>query len=194
MLVMDRKMAVLEAAKRSFSEFGYKATTMERVAQSAGVAKGTIYTFFPTKEALFETIVDDVIRHMLEVIDPVLKSPRPLAEVLHEALYSLLTFRKEHVLLAKLTEELKTLGTPETKVALSRVEQAIVCAIQNRLDEGIRAGEIKPLQSELLAFSLLKLYRALIVDWEKHHPPLSDEEIATFFYDFVIKGIQQSTE
>lgn len=50
---MDRRQEILEAATKSFSLFGYKATTMDQVAKLANVGKGTIYTFFANKEELF---------------------------------------------------------------------------------------------------------------------------------------------
>lgn len=50
----DRKKLIVEAAEKSFSEFGYKATTMDHVARRAGVGKGTIYTFFKNKEELLQ--------------------------------------------------------------------------------------------------------------------------------------------
>lgn len=52
----DRKKLIVEAAAKSFSEFGYKATTMDHVARSAGVGKGTIYTFLKTKKNCFNIL------------------------------------------------------------------------------------------------------------------------------------------
>ena len=54
---IDRKKLILEAATKSFSLFGYKATTMDQVAKIANVGKGTIYTFYENKEQLFKEIV-----------------------------------------------------------------------------------------------------------------------------------------
>ena len=61
MAVIDRKKLILEAATKSFSLFGYKATTMDQVAKLANVGKGTIYTFFKTKEELFDEIINTLI-------------------------------------------------------------------------------------------------------------------------------------
>lgn len=47
---IDRKRQIIEAATKSFSLFGYKATTMEQIAKLANVGKGTIYTFLKTKK------------------------------------------------------------------------------------------------------------------------------------------------
>ncbi|MEH7109635.1 TetR/AcrR family transcriptional regulator, partial [Bacillus sp. JJ1764] len=40
----DRRRMIVEAATKSFSLFGYKATTMDQFAKLANVGKGTIYT------------------------------------------------------------------------------------------------------------------------------------------------------
>ena len=61
---MDRRQEILEAASKSFSLFGYKATTMDQVAKIANVGKGTIYTFFANKEILFQEIVVKMISEM----------------------------------------------------------------------------------------------------------------------------------
>ena len=61
---MDRKQEIIDAATKSFSLFGYKATTMDQVAKIANVGKGTIYTFFDNKEVLFQEIVIRMITEM----------------------------------------------------------------------------------------------------------------------------------
>lgn len=53
---VDRKKLILEAATKSFSLFGYKATTMDQVAKIANVGKGTIYTFYKNKEELLKKL------------------------------------------------------------------------------------------------------------------------------------------
>ncbi|MEY9855993.1 TetR/AcrR family transcriptional repressor of mexJK operon [Catenulispora sp. GAS73] len=48
---------VLTAAEELFLRHGYTDTTMQVVAAHAGVAKATVYSNFPTKDALFEAVV-----------------------------------------------------------------------------------------------------------------------------------------
>lgn len=58
----DRKRAaIVEAAVAEFRAAGYEATSMDRVAASAGVSKRTVYNHFPSKEALFGHIVEDMM-------------------------------------------------------------------------------------------------------------------------------------
>jgi AcrR family transcriptional regulator len=57
----ERQDHILKAALDVFSEHGFAATRLEDVAQRAGVAKGTLYLYFPDKEALFERMLQSVV-------------------------------------------------------------------------------------------------------------------------------------
>jgi AcrR family transcriptional regulator len=50
---------LLGAAERRFGAYGYEATTMNEVAEAAGVGVGTLYHHFPDKRALLLALVDD---------------------------------------------------------------------------------------------------------------------------------------
>jgi AcrR family transcriptional regulator len=54
----DRPSEILDAALRRFATSGFAATRMEQVAADAGVTAGTIYRYFPSKDALVEALVD----------------------------------------------------------------------------------------------------------------------------------------
>lgn len=51
---------LIQAALAEFTERGFAGTTVERVATRAGAAKGTVYRYFETKDALFEAVVREV--------------------------------------------------------------------------------------------------------------------------------------
>lgn len=85
--VTRSRALILDAATRVFLAEGYTAATVDQVAQSAGVAKRTIYNLYADKAALFRatilrsieiadaftsTLVDDV----RTVVDPVAELPR----------------------------------------------------------------------------------------------------------------------
>jgi AcrR family transcriptional regulator len=50
--------AILQAAGRLFTERGFGATTIDDIAAAAGVAKGSVYHHFATKEAVFEAVFE----------------------------------------------------------------------------------------------------------------------------------------
>lgn len=53
----ERMRRVLEAATEQFIEHGFARASIEAIAKQSGVSKVTIYSYFPTKEALFEAAV-----------------------------------------------------------------------------------------------------------------------------------------
>ena len=56
-----RPQEILEAALAVFAEKGFAAARMDEVARRAGVTKGTIYLYFPSKEELFKSLVREAI-------------------------------------------------------------------------------------------------------------------------------------
>ncbi len=52
-----RPAELLEAARAMFAERGFAATRLDDVARAAGVSKGTLYLYYPSKEELFKAVV-----------------------------------------------------------------------------------------------------------------------------------------
>ena len=60
---------LLEAALALFVEKGFAATRVEEVAARAGVSKGTLFLYFPSKEELFKAVVrENASRHLTEAL------------------------------------------------------------------------------------------------------------------------------
>jgi AcrR family transcriptional regulator len=67
---------VLRAAQEAFAEEGIS-VPLDEIARRAGVGAGTVYRHFPTKEALFETIVLGRVTEMAERIERLTVAPDP---------------------------------------------------------------------------------------------------------------------
>jgi AcrR family transcriptional regulator len=61
--------AILKAGRRLFGERGFAATTIDDIAEAARVAKGAVYHHFATKEAVFETVFDQVSLDLVQEVD-----------------------------------------------------------------------------------------------------------------------------
>lgn len=188
-MAIDRRQEILNAATKSFSLFGYKATTMDQVAKLANVGKGTIYTFFKNKEELFDEIIMKLISDMEKAATNAIDEDKSFRENVHQALYKMLEFRLEHQLTIKLFQEERDIGTPIVQEVMQKLEQSILLFIQEKIERAIQKGEIKKCDPEITAFILLKLYVALIFDWEKNRKPLQKEEIANLFELYVFHGL-----
>ena len=188
-MAVDRRRWILDAATKSFSLFGYKATTMDQVAKIANVGKGTIYTFFSTKEDLFDEIMKQVIQEVKAAADRVIRPECSFLENLQNALYEILEFRRNHELLIKLSHEIDDMGTPMAQEGMQKLEAAVLNFLRVKVQEAAERKDIKPCDPELTAFVMLKLYVSFVYDWEKNHPPLEKERIAELFRVYLFEGL-----
>lgn len=187
-MAIDRKQQIVEAATKSFALFGYKATSMDQIAKLANVGKGTIYTFFKNKEELLHFIMENLIVEMKAAAEETFEVNVTFQKNVHRAIYKMLEYRLEHQLAIKLFEEGK-LGTPEVLEALQLLEDAIINYIANILEEAVESGDIRPCNPKITAFVILKIYVALIFDWEKNNPSLSKDELAQLLDLYIFRGI-----
>ncbi len=190
---VDRRQMILDGATKAFTQFGYKATTMDLVAKLANVGKGTIYTFFKNKEELFDEIFTSLLLEMRKIADEAIDEKNSFSENLHLALFAILEFRKNHQLTIKIFQENAELGTSAVKEMIEKMEQMIIRYIKTKVKEAIEKGDIKPCDPELTAFVMVKLYIALIFDWEKRYEPLTKEEVAESLELYVLKGLSATT-
>jgi TetR/AcrR family transcriptional regulator of autoinduction and epiphytic fitness len=58
----QKRKIILEGAIRVFTEKGFEASSMDKIAEVADVSKRTVYNHFQSKESLFQAIVEDFLR------------------------------------------------------------------------------------------------------------------------------------
>ena len=75
-----RMQRVLAAAQMQFLQLGFASTSMESIAKASGVSKMTIYNYFPSKEALFESCIasrTDQVFHLSKLYSTGQSLPQP---------------------------------------------------------------------------------------------------------------------
>jgi len=73
----DKEIRILNAAINAFADKGFEATRTREIAERAGIAEGTIFRYFPSKNAILESMVPLLIR----VLQP--KIGRPIEDILN---------------------------------------------------------------------------------------------------------------
>lgn len=135
----SKRSRILEAAKRRFGRFGIKGTTMQDIASEAEIAVGTIYQFFPDKDALILAWVDEHRQLLQSQYEAVLAQPLSADEKLREFLrvrFRTVEEMREKPAVAELTRAVLRL-TPETVAVMT---QTVFMILESILQEGHRAG------------------------------------------------------
>ncbi len=84
--IPDRRAEILAAAEAVFASCGYAATTMDAVAAKAGIAKGSVYNYFESKEALFEQVFTNAVSLLEDDALRILSEPTSATERLNRFL------------------------------------------------------------------------------------------------------------
>ena len=83
-----RKQELLRIAYSMFVEKGYDNTSIDEIIARAGIAKGTYYYHFPSKEATLEAVIDMMIDEEVGRARAVVESPMPVPEKVAAVIYS----------------------------------------------------------------------------------------------------------
>ncbi|WP_308517623.1 TetR/AcrR family transcriptional regulator [Sphingomonas flavescens] len=87
---------ILDAAREEFGERGYAESSIVGITQRAGVALGTFYTYFDSKEALFQALVRDMSNQVRDNVGPALSGAADGLDGERRALEAFLQFAREH--------------------------------------------------------------------------------------------------
>lgn len=80
-----RRQEILDAALRLFGEKGYEKTSIADIAKAVGVAQGLCYRYFPSKEALFDSVIEQYADLLTEPFVQFAKeNDKPLCQVIEE--------------------------------------------------------------------------------------------------------------
>jgi AcrR family transcriptional regulator len=130
----QRREQLLEVALRLFATSGFNATTMDDIAEEAGVTKPLLYQHFDSKRALYLELVDSVAKSLLEGIGKAVaeaEGPRQQVEGGFAAYFNLVV---THADAFRLLFGSDVPNDPELSRAVRRVENMIAEAIDVLID------------------------------------------------------------
>jgi AcrR family transcriptional regulator len=91
-----REEEILDAAADLFARHGYARTETQMLADRLGVGKGTIYRYFPSKEALFRAAVDRGMRHLQEWVEAEVADVADPLDRISRAIHAFLAYFEKH--------------------------------------------------------------------------------------------------
>ena len=101
---------ILNAAKKLFTNYGFKRVSMDEIASEAGVTKKTVYTYFSSKEELLKYCIKEELQNMRKIIENVESKKLDFMETVHQVIYNLLKYKKNCKFLSLLYVKAKKLS------------------------------------------------------------------------------------
>lgn len=154
----DRPKDICHAALELFAEKGFAAARIEEIARRAGLSKGALYLYFPTKEELFRAVVRDAVVPNIEAIrQSIAATHLPFADLVR----TLLPRFAEIVTALPLGAVAKmVIGESRNFPELARVwhDDVVLRAVgllSGLIAEAQERGEVRPGDPRIHAFSLM---------------------------------------
>lgn len=165
---------ILRSARQLFAEKGYEATRTREIARAAGIATGTLFNYFETKEAIVAALAIEAIEPTRAEIETAAQRPRTL----EESLFTLLAgeLRKLKPLRKHLPALLETSLSP-----LAATSQDDSASLRIRHLETVVALAARHGHGELSATSLQlywTLYTGILVFWAHDRSPKQEDTLA----------------
>ena len=153
----DRRQRIIANASELFAAKGYHGTTIDEIVQATGIAKGTFYVYFSSKEELLVELMKQLITDTLERIDAELKNKETrdyIARIETKGEEFLQLYLEKSELLYMLIGE--TVGNPRLQVQLIEIYQQLAETVEEDLQAGREAGEIFPYSDmKTIAYALV---------------------------------------
>ena len=196
-LTREREDVILRAAQRRFAAYGYSKVTMDEIADDIGMAKASLYYYFPTKEAIFRAVV----RHEQEEFLAGAKSALRQTEAAELKLIQYVQHR------LKLAERLNNLShthqdswhdvKPVFKELFSEFSQRELRCVTQILQDGNKAGQFHAEHPQRTAQMILHVLHGLHMRLLRMSPNYAVtpeergqfEEEAQHFVSMILHGI-----
>jgi AcrR family transcriptional regulator len=191
----ERPQEILEAAFGEFSRNGYATTTLEQIAERAGVTKGTIYVYFENKEHLFISMVRELMKVTLDTVhDMFERHEGSTADLLKEQFnfiyHNIVEDRRRREVVRMLVAE-----APRFPALADRYHEEIhrpcMDLLQQAIQRGIDRGEIR--RSAVTDCALVIIAPIAFVDiWMMMFDDRQPLDLARYFeahLDLVLKAL-----
>ena len=187
--VGNKRERIIGSAARLFGDKGYHDTTTAEIAESAGVAAGTIYIYFSSKEELLVAVFEEFLgKHMERLREGVQRETTP-----REKLMRLLTLGLElmqnnpdsaRIFLSQLRQSTKMIT-----VVSKRSSRAYKDIIEEVLTEGTRTGLCRDVNVPAVACMAFGAYQSVVLDWVADGCSYTLTDLAGELSGFVLHGI-----
>lgn len=141
-------------AVRVFAEFGYEGTSIATVAENVGLSKQNLMYYYPTKQALYQRVLDNVLDDWLERMDNLADDSQHPHDVLRTYIQAKLKFSREQPWASRVYAMEVISGAP---LYGEQIQNRVVPLVRKDIEvfeQWIAAGKIAPVNATHLLFAI----------------------------------------
>jgi AcrR family transcriptional regulator len=146
---------ILDAARDEFGERGFSESSIVGITQRAGVALGTFYTYFDSKEAVFQALVRDMSAQVRDHVAPTFKDATDALDGERRALESFLRFARKHRDVYRIIDEAEFVEPSAYREHYETTATRIAARLIAARDKGEIGRDYSDDELEMLAWALM---------------------------------------
>ena len=185
------KRKIFETSMKLFAEKGYDATSIEEITATVGVAKGTLYYHFSSKEEIFNFLIEEGMKLLQNSIDiKTAKYPNYIDKVKAIVLIQLKIVARYEDLITILLSQFW--GNESRNKMCKEHILSYIQKIEKIVEEGIEKGEIKQGNTQAIASEIYGLICSSLVYKERSKEEINIMKLYKEFDRTVIEGLKNN--
>jgi len=177
---------LLDAAADEFGEKGFHEASISQITQRAGVAIGSFYTYFDSKEEVFTALVRDLSAQVRDYVAPRISSQANQLDAEREGQQAFLEFARAHKEIYRIIDEAEFVDPATYREHYTSTAKRIAA----RLDAAQARGEISAGSSEIRAWALMGMNVFLGLRFGVWGDDYTPEEVARVGGDLIARGMR----
>ncbi|MGN6269591.1 MAG: TetR/AcrR family transcriptional regulator [Sphingomonas sp.] len=177
--------AILDAAAAEFGEKGFHEGSISGITRRAGVALGSFYTYFDSKDAVFRALVRDMSDQVRDRVAPVLRAAPDQLAAERAGLREFLEFVRGHKEIYRIIDEAEFVDPDSFKAHYATTAERIA----QRLAAAAERGEVRADVSEVHAWAMMGMNVFLGLRYGVWGEDRSTDEVADTIADLLARGL-----
>lgn len=145
------RRAILDAAAIEFGERGFHETSISAITRRAGVALGSFYTYFDSKDAVFRALVRDMSDQVRDHVAPAIRTATGQIAAERAGLLKFLEFVRGHKELYRIIDEAEFVDPESFRLHYASTADRIT----RRLTAAVARGELRDEAGEIHAWAIM---------------------------------------
>jgi AcrR family transcriptional regulator len=195
----DLREAIIQESMKLFLAKGFRGTSVKEITEACGIARGTLYWYFKSKDEILKSIFEKFDKEFVEGLIGIVRQCEGNFTAKYSAFHKYATeFARDHRELALVFNGLlnEIVGTNTEGERLAKlVYEKFRLVIEGLLEDGKRDGSVKTGTDPVMySHIILASHTGMLVQWFVTGESIKVAEFTKTFKDFILRGIAGGPE
>ncbi len=186
----DTRSKIVNVARKVFAQLSVHRTTMDDIAVASQLGRRTLYTYFKSKEELYEAVVNKEITKIIDKLTSVAESELPPKQKFVKFAYQRKKSLRDLTLGNSAVQDDFITNYNRVELLRSELDEREIALLRRILEEGNEAGVFAVPRPELLSITLQSTFKSLEIRFIKENFSRQCDILLSNFISSLLRGIE----